>query len=45
VQSLITDTRQAVDNLNRTITNFDQNPQRLIFGGETVKEYDGRTRR
>ncbi|MCO5729992.1 MlaD family protein [Rhizobium sp. SSA_523] len=45
VQSLITDTRQTVDNLNRTITNFDQNPQRLIFGGETVKEYDGRTRR
>jgi phospholipid/cholesterol/gamma-HCH transport system substrate-binding protein len=45
VQSLVTDTRRAVDNLNQTITNFDQNPQRLIFGGETVKEYDGRTRR
>ncbi|WP_137131267.1 MlaD family protein [Rhizobium sp. FY34] len=45
VQSLVTDTRRTVDNLNETITNFDQNPQRLIFGGETVKEYDGRTRR
>ena len=45
VQSLITDTRRTVENLNDTISNFDQNPQRLIFGGETVKEYDGRTRR
>ncbi|MBT9372410.1 MlaD family protein [Rhizobium sp. CSW-27] len=45
VQSLVSDTRRAVDNLNQTITNFDQNPQRLIFGGDTVKEYDGRTRR
>ncbi|WP_137137020.1 MlaD family protein [Rhizobium sp. FKY42] len=45
VQTLIGDTRKAVQNLNETITNFDQNPQRLIFGGETVKEYDGRTRR
>lgn len=45
VQTLVTDTRRTVDNLNDTITNFDQNPQRLIFGGETVKEYDGRTRR
>jgi phospholipid/cholesterol/gamma-HCH transport system substrate-binding protein len=45
VQTLVGDTRRAVDNLNQTITNFDQNPQRLIFGGESVKEYDGRTRR
>lgn len=45
VQTLIGDTRRTVENLNQTISNFDQNPQRLIFGGETVKEYDGRTRR
>lgn len=45
VQSLINDMRGTVDNLNNTITNFDQNPQRLIFGGDTVKQYDGRTRR
>ncbi|WJH40136.1 MCE family protein [Aliirhizobium terrae] len=45
IQTLVTDTRRTVDNLNQTITNFDDNPQRLIFGGETVKEYDGRTRR
>ncbi|AVA21789.1 MlaD family protein [Rhizobium sp. LEGMi198b] len=45
VQSLINDMRGTVDNLNNTITNFDRNPQRLIFGGDTVKQYDGRARR
>jgi phospholipid/cholesterol/gamma-HCH transport system substrate-binding protein len=45
IQTLINDTRGTVQSLNQAISNFDQNPQRLIFGGETVKEYDGRTRR
>jgi phospholipid/cholesterol/gamma-HCH transport system substrate-binding protein len=45
VKALVDDTRRTVNSLNQTITNFDQNPRRLIFGGETVKEYDGRTRR
>jgi phospholipid/cholesterol/gamma-HCH transport system substrate-binding protein len=45
IQTLVNDTRNTVRGLNDAITNFDQNPQRLIFGGDTVKEYDGRTRR
>lgn len=45
MQTLINSTRQTVDNLNSTISNFDRNPQRLLFGGEDVKQYDGRTRR
>ncbi|MBB4228652.1 MlaD family protein [Rhizobium mongolense] len=45
VQSLVEDTRRTMQNLNSAISNFDQNPQRLIFGGDTVKQYDGRTRR
>ncbi|KKX33878.1 MlaD family protein [Rhizobium sp. LC145] len=45
IQTLVDDTRRTVRTLNDTISNFDENPQRLIFGGETVKEYDGRTRR
>lgn len=45
IQALVGDMRQAVDNLNRTITNFDQDPQRLLFGGDQVKTFDGRTRR
>jgi len=45
IQTLINDARRTVQSLDQTITNFDQNPQRLIFGGQTVKEYNGRTRR
>lgn len=45
IQSLVSETRSAVRNLNQAVSNFDENPQRLIFGGETVKQYDGRTRR
>ncbi|TCU25836.1 phospholipid/cholesterol/gamma-HCH transport system substrate-binding protein [Rhizobium azibense] len=45
VQSLVEDTRRTMQNLNSAISNFDQNPQRLIFGGDTVKQFDGRTRR
>ncbi len=45
VQALINDTRSTVQNLNDTITSFDRDPQRLIFGGDTVKQFDGRTRR
>ena len=45
VEQLVNDTRATVRNLNNTISNFDADPQRLLFGGETVKQYDGRTRR
>lgn len=45
IQALVGDMRQAVDNLNRTITNFDSDPQRLLFGGDQVKTFNGRTRR
>jgi phospholipid/cholesterol/gamma-HCH transport system substrate-binding protein len=45
IQTLINSTRKTVDDLNSTINNFDRNPQRLLFGGENVKQFDGRTRR
>ncbi|MCA1369908.1 MlaD family protein [Ensifer aridi] len=45
VETLVSDTRRTVQSLQNTISNFDRNPQRLLFGGETVKQYDGRTRR
>ncbi|RCW28519.1 phospholipid/cholesterol/gamma-HCH transport system substrate-binding protein [Ciceribacter lividus] len=45
IQALVDDTRQTVRGLDDAISNFDKNPQRLLFGGETVKQYDGRTRR
>ena len=45
IQTLVNDTRNTVRGLNDAITNFDDDPQRLLFGGDTVKEFDGRTRR
>ncbi len=45
IQTLVNDTRNTVNNLNSTISNFDKNPQRLLFGGDTVKQFDGRMRR
>lgn len=45
VQTLVNELRGTANNLNNAISNFDQNPQRIIFGGPTVKQYDGRTRR
>ncbi|MBD9372587.1 MCE family protein [Rhizobium sp. ARZ01] len=45
VEALVGETRQAVQSLQSTISSFDKNPSRLLFGGETVKTYDGRARR
>lgn len=45
IETLVNDTRSTVRNLNDAISNFDNDPQRLLFGGDTVKQYDGRTRR
>jgi phospholipid/cholesterol/gamma-HCH transport system substrate-binding protein len=45
VEALVGETRRTVQNLQNTISGFEKNPQRLLFGGETVKQYDGRTRR
>lgn len=45
VEGLVDDMRQAMRNLDRAISRFDNNPQRLIFGGQDVKEFDGRVRR
>ncbi|MGB3878297.1 MlaD family protein [Shinella zoogloeoides] len=45
VEALVLDTRRTVQNLDSAISGFERNPQRLLFGGDTVKQYDGRTRR
>lgn len=45
IQTLVNDTRNTMRGLNEAITNFDKDPQRLLFGGDQVKEYDGRMRR
>lgn len=44
IEALVSETRRTVNTLDNTIQTFDKDPQRLIFGGETVKQYNGRTR-
>lgn len=42
-QSLSADGRRTLGEIERTVKNFDRNPQRLLFGGgKTVPEYRGR---
>lgn len=46
LEALIRDGRQAILRIERAITDFERNPQRILTGGEgTVREYDGRARR
>jgi phospholipid/cholesterol/gamma-HCH transport system substrate-binding protein len=45
IEALVQDTRRTMRTLDSAVTRLDQDPRRLIFGGEEVKRYDGRTRR
>ncbi|KQY26768.1 MlaD family protein [Rhizobium sp. Root482] len=45
IEALVGETRRAVKTLDTTISTLDKDPQRLLFGGERVKQYDGRVRR
>jgi len=46
VTALIDQLRRAVSQIQGTVSTFEQNPQRLIFGGDGVKQYNGgRSRR
>jgi phospholipid/cholesterol/gamma-HCH transport system substrate-binding protein len=46
LEALIRDGRQAILRIERAITDFERNPQRILTGGEgTVRQYDGRARR
>jgi len=45
IQALVNDARRSVSRIESSILSIERDPQRLLFGGETVKQYDGRTRR
>ncbi|WP_173931817.1 MlaD family protein [Chelativorans sp. Marseille-P2723] len=46
IESLVSEGRRSIARIERAITEFEQNPQRIITGGEgTVRRYDSRTRR
>lgn len=45
VEALVNDARRSIQRIEQSISSIERDPQRLLFGGETVKQYDGRTRR
>lgn len=45
IEALVTESRRSISRIERAIVDFEQNPQRIITGGEgTVRRYNGRTR-
>ncbi|MBW3098055.1 MlaD family protein [Pseudohoeflea coraliihabitans] len=45
VEALVRDARRSIERIERSISSIESDPQRILFGGDTVKQYDGRTRR
>lgn len=46
VEALVQDSRRAINRIERAVTEFEQNPQRIITGGEgSIRRYEGRQRR
>jgi phospholipid/cholesterol/gamma-HCH transport system substrate-binding protein len=45
VEALVQDARRSINRIESSISSIERDPQRVIFGGDTVKQYDGRTRR
>lgn len=46
VESFAADGRKSIQRIERAVTDLEQNPQRVIFGGAgSVPQYDGRNRR
>jgi phospholipid/cholesterol/gamma-HCH transport system substrate-binding protein len=46
VEALVRDSRRSINRIERAISDFESNPQRLLSGGDgAVREFDGRARR
>lgn len=45
VRALVRDVTRSVTRIEGAVTDFQANPSRLIFGGDEVKQFDGRRRR
>ncbi|WP_048648757.1 MlaD family protein [Nitratireductor soli] len=46
VEALVRDARRSINRIEGAVTDFEQNPQRIITGGEgSIRRYDGRARR
>jgi ABC-type transport system involved in resistance to organic solvents, periplasmic component len=46
MEALVRDARRSISRIERAVSEFEQNPQRIITGGDgTIRQYDGRVRR
>jgi phospholipid/cholesterol/gamma-HCH transport system substrate-binding protein len=46
VEALVAETRRSINRIESAISSLEQNPQRLLFGGEgDVKRFDGTRQR
>jgi phospholipid/cholesterol/gamma-HCH transport system substrate-binding protein len=46
VNALVEDSRRSIDRIERAVSDFERNPQRVLSGGAgEVRQYDGRARR
>ncbi|MBC8130902.1 MAG: MCE family protein [Rhizobiaceae bacterium] len=45
VRTLVRDVTRSVNRIEGAVTDFQADPSRIIFGGDEVKQFDGRTRR
>ncbi|MCR4268925.1 MlaD family protein [Nitratireductor sp. ZSWI3] len=46
VEALVRDARRSINRIEGAVSDFEQNPQRIITGGEgSIRRYDGRVRR
>ncbi|WP_162652423.1 MlaD family protein [Lentilitoribacter sp. Alg239-R112] len=45
IEALVTEARRSISRIERSVSSIERDPQRLLFGGESVKQFDGRTRR
>jgi phospholipid/cholesterol/gamma-HCH transport system substrate-binding protein len=45
VRTLVQETRRSINRIEQTVSDFEDNPQRIITGGERPRTYDGRPRR
>lgn len=46
IEAFVLESRRSIERIERALTDFEKNPQRILYGGEgTVPQYDGRARR
>ena len=45
VRALVQDTRRSINRIEQSVSDFEENPQRIITGGERARTFSGRAKR